>query len=100
MFAELPVYEGMYYCEITVLDPKLPLPSENLTSHVRLGIATKSTNVELPIGTESLSLSYRDRDGSLMNSGKTYNYGSSYSAGDVIGILIHMRPPKPKLKGL
>ncbi|KAL4430264.1 hypothetical protein ABPG74_014823 [Tetrahymena malaccensis] len=98
VFAELPVYEGLYYSEIIVLEPKLPLPFENVVPHVRIGIGTKESNVELPIGAEEISYSYRDRDGYKLTQGKAEQYGDKYGVGDVIGILVYLQPPKPKLK--
>ncbi|EWS72411.1 SPRY domain protein (macronuclear) [Tetrahymena thermophila SB210] len=98
IFAELPVYEGLYYSEITVLEPKLPLPFENVVPHVRIGIGTKESNVELPIGAEEISYCYRDRDGNKLTQGKAEQYGEKYGVGDVIGILVYLQPPKPKLK--
>jgi COMPASS component BRE2 len=67
-------------------------------SHVRIGIATKNFNPDIPIGSQKNSYSYRDSDGKSCNDGYAYDYGESYGVGDIIGLLIHMGPPKPPVK--
>lgn len=86
----MPIYEGLYYCEVSVIDPKVPFPFEGVHPHVRIGIGQKDSNVELPIGAEEMSYSYRDRDGSFMNNRKAEPYGDRYTTGDIIGILVYL----------
>jgi len=71
------------------MDEKLP--------HVRIGITTSSTNLEMPIGSDELSYCYRDLTGSIMNNGIEVKskFGHPYTIGDTIGLLIYMNPPLP-----
>jgi hypothetical protein len=76
----------------------------NHLSHTRIGFASSSLDVEMPVGTDLSSYSYRDHDGAVFNDGRRTSYAQSYGdcysgPNDVIGALISLRPQKPILKG-
>ncbi|EGR30555.1 trithorax protein ash2, putative, partial [Ichthyophthirius multifiliis] len=98
VFSEMPIFEGLYYWEVEILPPKLPLPFNEVQPHVRIGVGLNKCNMELPLGAEEISYCYRDRDGHILNNGVSYEYGNGYNIGDVIGVLMYMSPPKPKIK--
>lgn len=87
--------EGTFYFEVEILEPHKPLPFENVSAHVRIGIATKKTDVEMPIGADKFGYSYRDKDGNAFFNGIGKKYGSSYKPGDIIGVFVNLMPLKP-----
>lgn len=93
-----PIIEGCYYFEVKILAPKLPLAYENQTPHVRIGICTKEFKCDYVLGSDAMSYSYRDIDGSVYHEGFSSPYGQSFSyiKEDVIGCLVYLKPPKPK----
>lgn len=68
---------------------------KNYVPTVRIGIVNSIGDFEIPIGAESNSYAYRSRDGALIMKGE-YTFGNQImKTGDVIGCLVHMKPPKP-----
>eukprot|EP00826_Nyctotherus_ovalis_P038683 TRINITY_DN3639_c0_g1_i2.p1 TRINITY_DN3639_c0_g1~~TRINITY_DN3639_c0_g1_i2.p1 ORF type:complete len:211 (+),score=51.65 TRINITY_DN3639_c0_g1_i2:87-635(+) len=86
--------EGAYYFEVEVLDPAKPLPYENVEAHVRIGVATRKADLEMPIGADKFGYSYRDAGSAFFN-GKGKSYGVNYKPGDVVGVFINLMPLKP-----
>ena len=74
--------------------------SQGFSAHTRIGFATLDSNLELPVGAEPNSYSYKDSDGSVFHSSFGRAYGRPYSVNDVISCLIHLEPQKPKIKGV
>lgn len=68
---------------------------KNYIPTVRIGIINSAGDLEIPIGAESNSYAYRSMDGALIMKGE-YTFGNeTMKTGDVIGCLVHMKPPKP-----
>ena len=63
---------------------------------VRIGILQKGNDHEIPLGSLKNSYSYRSKDGFLLKEGKYLKGNPTFKTGDVIGCLIHLKPPKPK----
>ncbi len=95
ILAHYPIYEGIFFCEFTILKPKEPLPFKNVQPHVRIGIADSKMNCELPLGSHELSYCYRDVDGSIYYNGEKLCATEPFEEGDTIGMLVKMGPPKP-----
>ncbi|CAG9326889.1 unnamed protein product [Blepharisma stoltei] len=70
------------------------------SAHTRIGFATAQTDLELPIGADSYSYSYRDLDGGVFHEGYINEYADSYGYNDIIGCLIRLQPQKPKIRGV
>ena len=68
-------------------------------AHTRIGFSTLQTDLELPIGSDLFSYSYRDLDGSAFHQSRRRPYSHSYGPNDVIGCMIKLNPQKPKIKG-
>lgn len=97
ILSNYPIIEGRFFFEVRVLPPKLPLPYENQLPHVRVGIATKDFKCDYVLGYDTTSYCYRDVDGSVFHEGFGKKYGDSFHTDDVIGCLIHLKPPKPRI---
>ena len=68
---------------------------------VRIGIIKNGSDYEIPIGSLENSYSYRSKDGFLLKEGKYIKGNPIYKTGDIIGCLVHLKPPKPKfLQGM
>jgi Set1/Ash2 histone methyltransferase complex subunit ASH2 len=80
---------------VEVLEPPKPLPFETVEAHVRVGVATKKTDAEMPIGCDRFSYSYRDVDGAIFFNGVSKQYGVSFKPGDVVGVYVNIMPLKP-----
>ena len=63
---------------------------------VRVGIIKNGNDYEIPIGSLKNSYSYRSSDGFLLKEGKYIKGNPTFKNGDIIGCLIHLKPPKPK----
>ena len=63
---------------------------------VRVGIIKKGNDYEIPIGSLKNSYSYRSSDGFLLKEGEYIKGNPIYKTGDIIGCLVHLKPPKPK----
>ena len=68
-------------------------------AHTRIGFSTIQTDLELPIGSDQFSYSYRDSDGSGFHQSRRRSYSRPYGPNDVVGCLIKLNPQKPKVKG-
>lgn len=68
-------------------------------AHTRIGFSTAQTDLELPIGSDVFSYSYRDSDGSVFHQSRRKQYAGGYGPNDVIGCMIGLSPQKPKVKG-
>ncbi len=87
--------EGMYFFEVEVLEPPKPLPFDTISAHVRIGIATKKTDVEMPIASDKFGYCYRDSDGSVFFNGVGKKYGETFKPGDIVGVFVNLMPLKP-----
>lgn len=63
---------------------------------VRIGIIKNGNDYEIPIGSLKNSYSYRSSDGFLLKEGEYIKGNPTFKTGDIIGCLIHLKPPKPK----
>ena len=63
---------------------------------VRIGIIKNGNDYEIPIGSLKNSYAIRSKDGYLLTEGKYIKGNPIFKTGDVIGCLIHLKPPKPK----
>jgi hypothetical protein len=68
----------------------------NYSPNVRIGFVQNSADFELPLGADEKSYSYRARDGSIIYDGMNKEGNQTYGQGDVIGVLIHLKPPMPE----
>jgi len=68
----------------------------NYIPTVRIGIIKNGNDYEIPIGSLKNSYSYRSRDGFLLKEGEYIEGNPIYKTGDIIGCLVHLKPPKPK----
>jgi hypothetical protein len=64
--------------------------------NIRVGFISAHEELDLPLGADEKSYGYRCSDGSLINDGDYLEGNSNYSQGDVIGALIHLKPPMPE----
>lgn len=89
------VIEGTYYVEckfdVSPVAPQFP----DVKGHMRLGIAPVDFDKEYPLGYDQKSYSFRDTDGATFYNGESTEYGTGFNPGDVIGLMLHMEPPKP-----
>ena len=73
----------------------------NFSPTVRVGIIKNGNDYEIPIGSLKNSYGYRSRDGFLLKEGEYIKGNSIFKTGDIIGCLVHLKPPKPKfLQGI
>jgi len=63
---------------------------------VRIGIIQEGSDYEIPIGSLKNSYSYRSIDGFLLQEGRYIKGNPTFKTKDVVGCLIHLKPPKPK----
>ena len=63
---------------------------------VRVGIIKNGNDYEIPIGSLKNSYSYRSSDGFLLKEGEYIKGNPTFKTGDIIGCLVHLKPPKPK----
>ena len=63
---------------------------------VRIGIIKNGNDYEIPIGSLKNSYAIRSKDGFLLKEGKYMKGNPGFKTGDLIGCLIHLKPPKPK----
>ena len=63
---------------------------------VRIGIIKNGNDYEIPIGSLKNSYAIRSKDGFLLKEGKYMKGNPEFKTGDLIGCLIHLKPPKPK----
>jgi len=62
---------------------------------VRVGILNQDGDLELPLGSNEFSYSYRNTDGFLINNGDYIIGNPIYGINDTIGVLIHLKQPMP-----
>lgn len=67
----------------------------NVKPNIRIGITHAKNDLELPVGSQSWSYGYRVKDGVLVNDGKYFYGNHPANEGDIIGIYVLIRPPKP-----
>ena len=107
--ANYSIIEGSYYFELKVekhnkFEDSYRLNSININEisriepHFRIGVATLNHDKEISLGSDIFSYAYKDIDGSIVHNGVKKPYGEKYGDGDIIGCLLHMKPPKPKFK--
>lgn len=63
---------------------------------VRIGICSEDGDLELPLGCNEFSFSYRGSDGHLISNGNYCIGNSSFKNGDIVGVLIHIKDPMPE----
>ena len=63
---------------------------------VRVGIIKNGNDYEIPIGSLKNSYAFRSKDGFLLKEGKYLKGNPTFKTGDIIGCLVHLKPPKPK----
>lgn len=63
--------------------------------NLRIGLIHEKGDKDLPLGAEFYSYGYRARDGAIINDGEIINTNSILSKGDIIGVLVNLKPPKP-----
>ena len=96
VLATHPIIEGSFYFEVKILPPLLPLPFVGVEPHVRIGIATKKSDINLPIGSDSYGYAYGDK-GELIHGSKKTKCGKGYHIGDTIGVCVYLVSPKPPM---
>lgn len=80
---------GSWFFEIRVISG-----NDGTNSHVRLGIAQVLAATDAPVGFDEFSYGVRDSDGFKVHCGRPKSYGSSFSSGDVVGVLLRI-PSEP-----
>jgi len=99
VLANFPIIEGTYYFEAKISMPSTPNSFSDIPPQVRIGVATTKLDCEISLGSDRLSYAYKSIDGCAIHDGTKRLYNEEFGDGDVIGCLIHMKPPKPKLRG-
>ncbi len=99
VLANFPIIEGTYFFECKIEQSSSPNSFSNIAPQVRIGLSTTKLDCEISLGSDRLSYAYKSIDGCAIHDGIKRLYNEEYSEGDVIGCLIHMKPPKPKLRG-
>jgi len=99
VLANFPIIEGTYFFEARIEQSSSPNSFSNIAPQVRIGLATTKLDCEISLGSDRLSYAYKSIDGCAIHDGIKRLYNEEYGEGDVIGCLIHMKPPKPKLRG-
>jgi len=77
------VTQGAWYCEVTLthLGP---------SGHLRIGWATRRSEINAPVGFDSYGYGYRDLGGCRTHQARCSPYGKPFCEGDVIGMLIYL----------
>lgn len=99
VLSNYPIIEGTYFFEAKFEKSSQPAPFVGIEPQVRIGISTLKLDSEISLGSDRFSYAYKSADGCTVYDGIKKVYGEKYEEGDVIGCLIHMKPPKPKVKG-
>lgn len=63
---------------------------------VRVGWSTRRADAETPVGYNETSYGLRDRTGHFVHGSRLFEYGESFTCGDVIGCRIHLPPSVSK----
>jgi len=77
------MYEGSFYCEVTVT-------RLGDIGHCRLGWSSKKSEIQAPVGFDAHGFSYRDLEGAKVHKAFREVYGEAYGEGDVIGLMLYM----------
>jgi hypothetical protein len=64
--------------------------------NIRIGIINEECDYEIPVGAFGKSYGYRVNDGFLLSEGNYIEGNEISKNNDIIGVLIHLKPPKPK----
>jgi Set1/Ash2 histone methyltransferase complex subunit ASH2 len=96
--ANYPIIEGTYFFEVKIEKSNSSVPYSGISPQVRIGVATMKFDKEISLGSDQNSYAYKSLDGSRVHEGIKSDYGERFNEGDIIGCLIHMKPPKPKVK--
>lgn len=99
VLSNFPIIEGTYFFEVKIEKSPPPQPFSGIDPQVRIGIATVKFDSEMSLGSDRYSYAYKSADGCVIHDGAKRLYHDEYQEGDIIGCLIHMKPPKPKVKG-
>jgi len=84
--------EGSWFFEITI---------NSHNGNTRLGWSTEKGDLQAPVGYDSFSFSYRDKEGTIFHQSRGRTKLEPYGPGDTIGFYIHLppaseRPPAEK----
>mmetsp|Transcript_9199 Transcript_9199/g.13616 ORF Transcript_9199/g.13616 Transcript_9199/m.13616 type:complete len:824 (-) Transcript_9199:2620-5091(-) len=99
--------EGCFYFEVYIdkSNDNNPNSYSNVVQidnpHIRLGWAHIDSKVDIPVGYDEKSYSYRDLNGNVFHKSIPKRYGKPFKTGDYIGCLIYIptrTEPKPKPK--
>ena len=99
ILANYPIIEGTYFFEAKLEKSSVPPQFVGTDPQVRIGVATIKSDYEMSLGSDRYSYSLKSIDGSIMHDGMKTGFNENYGEGDTIGCLIHMKPPKPRVKG-
>jgi hypothetical protein len=64
--------------------------------NIRIGLIHEKGDIDLPLGADKYSYGLRIRDGVLISDGEYISTGYKYTRGDIIGVLVHLKPPRPE----
>jgi Set1/Ash2 histone methyltransferase complex subunit ASH2 len=65
------------------------------TGAVRLGWATRSAELQAPVGCDAHGYSLRSVDGAKVHAGLRQAYGRGFGEGDVVGCMLHLPAGRP-----
>jgi hypothetical protein len=68
---------------------------KDYSPNMRIGINHEKAELEIPLGAERYSYGLRIRDATLIHNGNYVESTYIYNKGDTIGVLIHLKPPRP-----
>ena len=116
-YSKTPISSGDYYFEVEILSVDFDMISfikskctdevkkkyyepllkniKNYQSTIRIGVFSTKSEMEIPIGALGDSYGYRSIDGALIKGGEYIMGNETFKTGDVVGCLVHLKPPKP-----
>jgi Set1/Ash2 histone methyltransferase complex subunit ASH2 len=68
---------------------------KDYSPNIRIGLINEKGDLDLPLGAERYSYGFRVSNGILIHDGDYLNSGYNYSKGDIIGVLVNLKPPRP-----